>query len=87
MYRYVTDDHLTMEQELCWNVVRMLAETICPDLPNTFYGADIFNRVQSAAITLKDARRFPRLDAGELARVDDWIASIKELRRNMMRKI
>ncbi len=64
----------------------MLAESVCPNLPNTFYGADTFNRVQSAAITLKDARRFPHLNAHELARVDDWIASINELRRNMMRK-
>ncbi|KAK9809968.1 hypothetical protein WJX72_002785 [[Myrmecia] bisecta] len=73
-----------LRQDLCWNVVRLLATKVCRTLPNSVQTGDFLDRIEKAARMICDDTRFEDLPRSKSRQAEGWIEDIKALRRELM---
>ncbi|KAK9810247.1 hypothetical protein WJX72_007249 [[Myrmecia] bisecta] len=73
-----------LRQDLCWNVVRLLATKVCRTLPNSVRTGNFLDRVEKAAQMICDDTRFEDLPRSKSRQAEGWIEDIKALRRELM---
>jgi hypothetical protein len=61
----------------------MLAQTVCPKLPDSAKTGSILNRIQTAAEKLQDDDLFPDLNARQLKVARECIETIKARKREL----
>ncbi|KAK9829504.1 hypothetical protein WJX72_006246 [[Myrmecia] bisecta] len=73
-----------LRQDLCWNVVRLLATKVCRTLPNTVRTGDFLDRVEKAAQIICDEARFEDLPRWKTRQAKEWIADVKAQRKKLI---
>ena len=77
-----------LRQQLCWDVVRILATKTCPGLPTSFRTAEILRRVEGAACKMNESEYdFKLLNRGEGEQIKEWIEDIRSMRRDHDRRL
>lgn len=75
---------MALEQALCFNVVRMLAENVCPKLPGSVRTGDILDRVAAAAERLQNEDLYPDLKAKQLRTVRECADIVKTRKKQLI---
>ena len=73
-----------LQQEVCWAVVRLLVESICPRLRDSVFTAKVLDRVQKAAkLIAEDAHMFGSLEGVKLRKAKDWLRKLADLEERL----